>query len=313
MPIRDLLDPDRPDTLDEVRALLRRAHRDGAPYFPSPIDWADEVLYFLLPDRFSDGQESSRPLLTRQAIAALRTASSRPDVNWKAWADSGKRWQGGTINGIRGQLGYLGGLGISALWIGPVFKQRVRLDSYHGYGIQDFLEVDPRFGSRDDLLTLVQEAHAAGIRVILDVIVNHSGDNWGYVPPGDPAEAARNEPPYRPWPDFYGNPHDADMAGWSLSWRNDQQSGAGADPAATAGRHDAVWPLDLREAAIYTRAGMGNLGGGDIADPRAEHKRTDFFSLKDFALDHPAALSRLVECFKYWIALSDCDGSASTR
>lgn len=307
MPIRDLLDPDRPDTLDEARALLRRAHRDAGPYFPSPIDWADEVLYFLLPDRFSDGRESTRLLLTRPAVAALRAVPSRPDLSWSAWADSGKRWQGGTINGIRTQLGYLGGLGITAIWVGPVFKQRVRLDSYHGYGIQDFLDVDPRFGTRDDLLTLVQDAHGAGIRVILDVIVNHSGDNWGYVPPGAPADAPQNEPPYRTWPDFYGNPHSSGAA-WTMSWRNEQQAGAGADPAELLGPHEAVWPLDLRAPAMYTRAGMGNLGAGDIADPRAEHKRTDFFSLKDFALDHPPALSRLIDCFKYWIALSDCDG-----
>lgn len=308
MPIRDLLDPDRPDTLAGVHALFGRVHRESFAHFPSPVDWADEVLYFLLPDRFSDGRNSTRPVLTRQAIAALRAATSRPDFNWKAWADSGKRWQGGTIKGIHAELDYVRDLGVTAIWIGPVFKQRVRLDSYHGYGIQDFLDVDPRFGTREDLLALVQGAHDLGLRIILDVIANHSGDNWGYVPPGASAGAARNEPPYRAWPDFYGNPHGAGSAGWNLAWRNEHQAGVDADPADLQGRHEAVWPADLRPAGMYTRAGMGNLGAGDIADPHAEHKRTDFFSLKDFALDQPAALSRLVDCYKYWIALSDCDG-----
>ena len=51
--------------------------------------------------------------------------------------------------------------------IGPIFKQHGHLDTYHGYGIQDFLEVDPRFGKRQDLVDLVDEAHAQGMRVIL--------------------------------------------------------------------------------------------------------------------------------------------------
>ena len=178
----------RPDTLAALRALLEQTQVEGRAWHPSPEDWRDEVLYFLLPDRFSDNRESTRPLLTRAEIRRLRQVStSRPDIQWNQWADSGKRWQGGTIDGIRGRLDYLRGLGVSAIWVGPIFKQRARVDSYHGYGIQDFLDVDPRFGTRADLVALVRDAHARGMRIILDVIVNHSGDNWGYVPPAAPA------------------------------------------------------------------------------------------------------------------------------
>jgi glycosidase len=53
---------------------------------------------------------------------------------------------------------------------------------------------------------------------------------------------------------------------------------------------------------------MGSLGGDDIENPHAEHKRTDFFALKDIALDSAPTLSALVDCYKYWIAVSDCDG-----
>ena len=307
MPIRDLLGSDRPDTLDKTRELLKRVHREGFTYFSSPFSWADEVLYFLLPDRFSDAPANPRPPLTRPMIAELRATLSRPDFNWKAWADSGKRWQGGTIGGIRSRLGYLRELGVTALWIGPMFKQRARLDSYHGYGIQDFLDIDPRFGSREDLQALVQAAHQQGLRIILDVILNHSGDNWGYVAPGATPSSAHNEPAYRNWPDFYGNPNSPGSAGWSVAWRNEQQTGEG-DPARLRGRHDGVWPLELRSLADYTRAGRGNLGDGDIADPHAEHKRTDFFALKDFALDNGPTLAALIDCYKYWIALTDCDG-----
>jgi glycosidase len=304
----DLLNINRPDSLQEVRVLLDRARRDGITYFPSPIDWRDELLYFLLPDRFSDGNEASRSLLTRDEIRDFRRASSRPNWDWKAWADSGRRWQGGTIKGITGQLDYLQELGITTIWVSPVFKQRVRLDTYHGYGIQDFLEVDPRFGTRRDLIDLVSAAHSKQIRIILDIIMNHSGDNWGYLPPEQPLSDVRNEPPYLQWPDYYGNPNRSDRQNWRLAWRNEQEIGFTTNSEDIKEPHQGIWPRELQNSQLYTRAGKGDLGTGDINDPHAENKRTDFFSLKDFALDAPNALSFLADCFKYWIALTDCDG-----
>jgi glycosidase len=272
------------------------------------MDWRDEVLYFLLPDRFSDGREGERPLLSRQEIRDLRAASSRPDWHWKNWADSGRRWQGGTIRGIRSQLDYLRDLGITALWVGPIFKQRARLDTYHGYGIQDFLEVDPRFGSRQDLFDLVAAAHRRGMRVILDIIMNHSGDNWGYVEPQNELETAENEPPYLAWPNYYGNPEDEVLSQWRFAWRDEAQRGFASSTADVHNIHDGVWPRELQKPTHYTRAGGGNLGSGAIDEAHAEHKRTDFFALKDFALDVDPTLSFLADCFKYWVAISDCDG-----
>lgn len=304
----DLLGTERPVSLEPVRALLDRARRESISYFASPLDWRDEVLYFLLPDRFSDGKETTRGLLTREEIIQLRGAANRADWNWQKWAESGKRWQGGTINGIRGRLEYLKGLGVTAIWVGPVFKQRVRLDSYHGYGIQDFLEVDPRFGTRRDLIELVGAAHARGMRIILDVIVNHSGDNWGYVEPNEPLEHARNEPPYLDWPGFYGAAENPATRDWRLAWRNEAQAGFTSQAGDLAGRHEGVWPRELQSPGLYTRAGMGDLGESNIADAHANHKRTDFFALKDFALDVPGTLQFLADCYKYWIALTDCDG-----
>jgi len=304
----DLLNDSAPSTLWDARALLDRARREGVTYFPSPGDWRDEVLYFLLPDRFSDGNEDHRDLLTRDEIRSLRAAPTRPGWNWRTWADSGKRWQGGTLNGIRGKLDYLEGLGVTTIWVGPVFKQRARLDTYHGYGVQDFLEIDPRFGRRRDLVDLVHAAHEKRMRIILDVIVNHSGDNWGYVPPGHALDAARNEPDYRDWPEVYGSPDHAETRSWRLAWRDERQQGFVEDGTGIRAPHDGVWPREFQSRAAYTRAGMGDLGAGRIDDAHAEHKRTDFFALKDFALDVGDTLAWLADCFKYWIALSDCDG-----
>ena len=299
---RDLVSTPRPSSLGDVHTLLERAVALGG-YTPSPADWRDEVLYFLLPDRFSDGREDRRELLTQTRRQALRTTPARPDIDWRAWAESGARWQGGTIAGIRGRLDYLQGLGITTLWIAPVFKQRARLATFHGYGVQDFLEVDPRFGSRDDLVDLVEEAHARGLRIVLDIIANHTGDNWGYVPPGEGLDAARNEPPFLPWPSFYGEA-EGRGEGWGFTMRDEHQQGT----SSVGGPHDAVFPTELRVPAFYTRAGKGSLSAGGLDDPHAEHKRTDFFALKDLALDGSDTLSAVIDCFKYWIALTDCDG-----
>ena len=258
-------------------------------YFPSPADWRDEVLYFLLVDRFSDGGEEGRPLLDRRNLAAARPPS--PDGQawrWDRWAQSGgDRWQGGTLRGVASKLGYLRRLGITTIWLSPVFKQRGHLDTYHGYGIQDFLEVDPRFGDRRDLVDLVAEAHRQGLRIILDIIFNHSGMNWLY--PGDEAM-----PPYAPHP--HRHPFGV--------WLGDR----GQPLQAIGGGEEGVWPRELQDPERYTRAGAGNLGAGDIEDPHAEHKRTDFLTLRDFRLSAPGLLTDLARCYKYWIALTDCDG-----
>jgi glycosidase len=179
--IAQILHAPAPRNIDAARA--RFPQRDAM--HPSPTDWRDEVLYFLLPDRFSDGQEHTRTRLNRKQIAAQRAAYAQanglPDWRWDIWKESGeRRFQRGTLAGIKSQLGYLSNLGVTTLWIAPVFRQRVEGNDFHGYGVQDFLEVDSRFGTRADLVELVAAAHAIGIRVILDIIFNHTGFNWVY-------------------------------------------------------------------------------------------------------------------------------------
>ena len=216
----------RPDRLAQVVLPTRQS------YSPSPADWRDEVLYFLLVDRFSDGNEGNRPLLDRTNVAAARPAQSNGQP-WRfdLWAQSGnERFQGGTLGGIRSQLTYLTGLGVSALWLSPVMRQRGHAntfgsDTYHGYGVADFLEVDPRFGTRQDLIDLVDAAHGAGIRIILGIIFNHTGQNWNY-----PGNVQRER--FRPWPDHYG------FGNWL---------GAQGEPiAAITSPDQGAWPTESR-------------------------------------------------------------------
>jgi glycosidase len=276
----EMLSRPRPERVREI-VLPRRAE-----YFPSPVDWQDEVLYFLFVDRFSDGAERDRPLLDRQRIRAARGDG----WNWAAWAESGaNRWQGGNLRGVMSKLDYLGKLGVTALWLSPIFKQRGHENSYHGYAIQDFLDVDPHLGERADLTRLVREAHDRGMRVLLDVVFQHSGANWLYPPQ---APGGMYEPVYTGGRYPFG------------AWRGER----GQPIEAIRTPEDGVWPAELQDPERYTRAGSGNLAAGDINDPHAEHKRSDFYSLRDFDCDGPRVLDDLARCFKYWIALTDVDG-----
>lgn len=281
-----ILQHKRPASIRHDVSLPRRQR-----YYPSPVDWRDEILYFLLVDRFSDGQEFTRPLLDRQNRAAARLQLPNGESwRWDRWAESGaNRWQGGTLAGVQSKLDYLKDLGVTTLWLSPVFKQRSHLDSYHGYGLQDFLAVDPHFGDRRALVDLVAAAHQAGLRVILDIIFNHSGPNWLYPP----------ETPGGQYTPFYT----ADRYPFG-AWLDAQGQLIGA----IHGDEDGIWPVELQDIERYTRAGAGSLGAGEIDDPNAEHKRSDFITLRDFRLAAPGLLTDLALCYKYWIALTDCDG-----
>ncbi len=276
--IRKLLNESTYTRLSDLK-LPRRAS-----YTPSPVSWQNEVIYFLMIDRFSDGKEHHEKLLDRTSIRELRGE----EWNWKDWAYSGAhRWQGGTLKGVMSKLDYLEQLGITTLWMSPVFKQRKHKEDYHGYGIQNFLEVDPHFGTKDDLIRLVDAAHEKGIRVILDIIFNHSGPNWNY--PGN-----ESLPPYIHYPNRY------EFGNWL--------DGEGNPIDKIQSKEDGVYPEELQDTDFYTRAGVGDLGAGDTGDRFAEHKRSDFYSLRDFHVSNDTTLTLIAKCFKYWIALTDCDG-----
>ncbi len=276
-----LIEPTPPTRLADADTTPR------GPVHPSPVDWRDQTLYFLLPDRFSDGREAERPLFDR----GRRDEHRAPDR--AAWMRAGRAFQGGTLSGLRSRLDYLRDLGMSTLWVGPVWRQRADLQTYHGYGIQNFLDVDPRFGTRQDLRDLVDAAHGRGMHVVLDVIYNHTGNNWFY----DLDRAPQAQVPYR-----FSPPHD--MHGW-------RAANSGSTPVIHT-LDDGVWPEELQDPGWYTRAGaIGRWDPEPWEDPLhpdAEFRRGDFFDLKDLRMDRDDVLSALLRAYQYWIALSDCDG-----
>ncbi len=243
---------------------------DFAPWgevFPSPRDWREQFIYFLLVDRF----DSNRKKIP--AYDPASTPKGRDPVQ-------GTVFQGGNIKGITRRLSYIQNLGCTAVWLSPIFKNRQeRNDSYHGYGIQNFLEVDKRFGTMEDLQELVREAHARGMYIILDIIINHTGDNWAYL--GDYA--------YFYWKDAPG-PFDFGY------WRE-------TNPAQGFQEDDAVWPRELQHPEYYKRRGQIR----NWSDPE-EAINGDFVTLKELYVTQPQVLDTLIKVFKYWIATTNIDG-----
>lgn len=268
--------------------------------FPSPANWQDEVIYLLIPDRFSDGMECSRPLLDRADPAAVQAARVDP----AAWGESGyRRFQGGTLKGVTSQLDYLHKLGVTTLWLGPPWKGRAERDDYHGYAIQDFLNIDSRLGDRADLVELVAQAHARGMRVIFDVIVNHTGENWWYQ--SQLEQNGGNPPPFRP--SVCGPyPFGCWLAG------DGTPLPAGTQPS---GPDDGVWPQGpLQSPDAYHRAGSGSYSDDDEsqrASAFAEFRWADWYN-RDLALTggplEDRVLQTLIGCWTYWLELTDCDG-----
>src|SRR5256885_14005712 len=184
------MQPQRISDIDLDQIIADHTAGDVA-YFPSPSHWEDETLYFLLVDRFSDNNENNyldvqeNPVTsgtTPRFTAADKDNAIEPNADSKLWRDAGGSFVGGNLQGLTSKMGYLRRLGITAIWLSPIFKQVNVDNTYHGYGIQNFLGVDPHFGTTDNLINMVKTAHDNHIRVVLDIILNHTGQVFVYDP-----------------------------------------------------------------------------------------------------------------------------------
>ena len=133
-----------------------------------------DVLYMLMPDRFSQGTE--KPLELKDESSFIL----RPSSNYKVDRSQPSLRHGGNLEGIRQHLDYFNELGVTALWFTPVLENNSPdsengFSTYHGYATTDYYRVDPRFGTNDDYRRLVSEAHQKGLKVVMDMIFNHCG------------------------------------------------------------------------------------------------------------------------------------------
>jgi glycosidase len=232
----------------------------GKQYFNLEREWREEFIYFLMVDRFHDGNVRS-PVLHAGRSNGISTPND---------------FFGGTIKGITNHLDYIAGLGCTAVWISPIFENNPK--AYHGYDINNYLGVDPHFGTEQDLIDLVDAAHnfkkggqPFPMRIILDVVINNSGNNWEYQ-------------------------------GGPKTYSNAQQFAFG-----NFRRADRPVPTELRNPDWYHRRGsIVNF------DTPPENQLGDIVTLKDYSNDDDeigsAVINMLIKAYAYWIRQADVDG-----
>ena len=124
-----------------------------------------DVLYMLMPDRFASGRTDNDQI---KGLRPYKNDRTQPSLR-----------HGGDLEGIRQHLDYFKELGVTALWFTPVLENdspdHGTQSTYHGYATTNYYRVDPRFGSNEEYRQLCDEAHAKGIKIVMDMIFNHSG------------------------------------------------------------------------------------------------------------------------------------------
>jgi len=136
---------------------------------------SSDVMYLITPDRFANGDPSN------DVISGMKEkVMNRQDEQGR---------HGGDIKGIRDRLDYIYDLGFTAIWLNPILENDMYRTSYHGYAATDFYKVDQRFGTNEDYVQFCQEAQNKGIKIIMDMILNHSGSEHWFV----------KDPPTQDW------------------------------------------------------------------------------------------------------------------
>jgi len=261
--------------------IFNRYRDTGGPLqaFASPPDWRDQWIYFLMVDRFNNSLAPPRHL-------------PFDDPNYYDF-------QGGNLASIQDRLPYINQLGAGAIWLSPVLKNvPFQGGTYHGYGIHDFLHVDPRFArdpdnADDELRSLVDAAHGAGMYVILDIVLNHTGDVFAYVCDSGESDCVNSQ----------GSEADFRASARSVQWR-DAQGNARADWPDVASipnpsTDSVVWPAELQKNDWFRRQGMPGPDDDTVGD---------FASLKQFRTDLTDLQQYLIRAYQYVIARFDIDG-----
>jgi glycosidase len=261
------------------------------------------VIYFVLPDRFANGD----PANDTGGIAGDRLTHGFDP------ADKGF-YHGGDLKGLIEKLDYIQGLGASAIWVGPIFKNKPvqggkgqESAGYHGYWITDFLHVDPHFGTDADFAALVGAAHARGMKVYMDIIVNHTADVIQY------REASNTAAPYRSRADYpfsrrggvAGAPINAGFAGdddaRAANWAHMTDPAFAYTPYVPAGEEKAKNPAWLNNPIWYH-----NRGDTDWKGESAQYG--DFVGLDDLVTENPRVVKGFIEIYGSWIDRFGIDG-----
>ena len=184
------------------------------------FDWDEAVVYFMMTDRFFDGNESNN------------TASGE-----KTYGNNPGLYHGGDFAGVTAKLDYLQDLGVNTIWLTPIVeniagvtvtdegKEDVPYNAaYHGYWASDFTKLNPTMGTTEEFKTMISEAHKRGMRIMVDIVVNHAGYGTESTFADMLRDKSVSEGDIKSWqsdlPDFATENADvrAKLVEWQTSW-----------------------------------------------------------------------------------------------
>lgn len=270
-----------------------------------PIE--DEVMYFVMPDRFADGDASNN------------TGGLTGGADDHGYDPTHKGYfHGGDFKGVLQQLDYLQELGVSALWLTPIFKNKpvqgdppYRSAGYHGYWITDFTQVDPHLGSNADFKALVDAAHQRGMKVIMDIVTNHTADVIQYRD----CNGEKSDYLYRSMADYpYQKRCGKNGADINPGFLGDDEVHQTTENFARLVDLDYAYQPWIPEGEETVKV------PGWLNDPRYYHNRGnslwegesnqygDFAGLDDLYTENPRVLEGMIEIYRQWIREFKVDG-----
>ena len=262
----------------------------------------DEIIYFLLPDRFENGD----PRNDRGDLAGDRVQTGF-DPTSKAF------YHGGDLKGLTDRLDYIQNLGATAIWVAPIFKNKAvqgapgqETAGYHGYWVTDFTQVDPHFGTNSDFKALVAAAHKRGMKVYMDIITNHTADVIAY------AECPNGGCPYRSRADFPYQLRAKDGAAINPGFEGDslQTLANFSKLNETDYAYQVVVPP--AEAQIKVPAWLNDPiyyhNRGDTTYWNESATMGDFSGLDDLMTENPRVIQGMIDIYGKWIDEFGVDG-----
>ncbi|TDN91387.1 pullulanase-type alpha-1,6-glucosidase [Microbacterium sp. BK668] len=248
-----------------------------------------EQFYFVMTDRFANGDPSN----DQGGLSGDRLSTGFDPT-------STGFYNGGDIAGLRANLDYIEGLGTSAIWLTPSFKNKPVQGTgdnvsagYHGYWITDFTQIDPHLGTNEELEAFIDDANARGIKVYFDIITNHTADVIDYAE-GQYSYIPKGTEPYR---DENGNVFDPDdYAGTDTFPALDPATSFPYTPVIADAEKDVKVPAWLNDPTLYHNRGDSTWSGESVT-------YGDFIGLDDLMTEHPTVVDGFIDVYQSWIDL----------
>ncbi|WP_405941538.1 pullulanase-type alpha-1,6-glucosidase [Streptomyces sp. NBC_00207] len=261
---------------------------------PARHDLTRDQFYFVLPDRFANGDpRNDRGGLTG---SRLETGLDPKDKGF---------YQGGDLKGLTDRLDYIKGLGTTAIWMAPIFKNQPVQGKgddvsagYHGYWITDFTQVDPHFGTNADLERLIDTAHGKGMKVFFDVITNHTADvvdyreaSYSYLSKGAFPYLTKDGVPF----------DDKDYAAGKGKFPKVDGESFPRTPFVPDAKKNLKVPAWLNDPTMYHNRGDSTFAG-ESSD------QGDFFGLDDLWTERPEVVDGMEKIYEKWVRDFGIDG-----